>query len=47
MELLQFLQIKNEKVYEVTDAGKLLMLGEIERLNELYDNALKHKEAFE
>lgn len=42
-----FADQERKKVYEVTDAGKLLMLGEIERLNELYDNALKHKEAFE
>lgn len=38
---------ERKKIYEVTDLGKMLMLREIERLNELHDNALKHKEAFE
>lgn len=41
-----FADKERKKVYEVTGVGKLLMLREIERLNELYQNALKHKEAF-
>lgn len=35
-----------KKVYEVTDVGKMLMQREIRRLDELHDNAMKHKEAF-
>lgn len=42
-----FADQERKKIYEVTDVGKLLMLREIERLNELHENALRHKEAFE
>lgn len=38
---------ERKKIYEVTDSGKILMLREIERLNELRENALKHRGAFE
>ena len=38
---------ERRKVYEVTELGKILMQKEIERLNELYENAMKHKEAFD
>lgn len=38
---------KRKKIYEVTNVGKILMQQEIERLNELYENAMKHEEAFE
>lgn len=38
---------KRKKIYEVTELGKALMQQEIDRLNELYENAIKHKEAFE
>lgn len=38
---------KRKKIYEVTDVGKILMRREVGRLNELHENAMKHKEAFE
>lgn len=38
---------KRKKIYEVTDVGKTLMQHEVERLNELHENAMKHKGAFE
>ena len=38
---------KRKKIYEVTNLGKILMQQEIKRLNELHENAMKHKEAFE
>lgn len=38
---------ERKKVYEVTEIGKVLMQQEIARLDELHENAMKHKEAFE
>lgn len=45
--IVVFSDEERKKVYEVTDVGKMLMLREMKRLTELYENALKHKGAFE
>ena len=33
-------------VYEITDIGKTLILAEIERIKEIYKNAIRFEEAF-
>jgi DNA-binding PadR family transcriptional regulator len=37
---------KRKTIYEITDVGKTLMLHEVERLKELYTNAMKHEGEF-
>ena len=38
---------KRKTIYEITDAGKLLMRHEIARLGELHANAMKHEGEFQ
>jgi DNA-binding PadR family transcriptional regulator len=38
---------KRKTIYEITDAGKTLMLHEIDRLKELHANAIKHEGEFQ
>jgi DNA-binding PadR family transcriptional regulator len=37
---------KRKTIYEITDVGKTVMLHEVERLKELYTNAMKHEGEF-
>lgn len=37
---------ERKTVYEITDLGKSLILFEIERIKELYNNAIKFQEVF-
>ncbi|MYL71614.1 PadR family transcriptional regulator [Halobacillus litoralis] len=44
--IVKYADGERKKVYEVTEEGKRIMRIEIERLNELYTNAVRYREDF-
>ncbi|MEC3884954.1 PadR family transcriptional regulator [Halobacillus sp. HZG1] len=44
--IVKYADGERKKVYEVTEDGKRIMRIEIERLNELYTNAVRYREDF-
>lgn len=44
--IVKYADGERKKVYEVTEDGKRIMRIEIERLNELYNNAIRYREDF-
>ena len=44
--IVKYADGERKKVYEVTEEGKRIMRKEIDRLNELYENAVQYREEF-